>query len=76
VFKSTHLFGYLSRFYDGNKTVKEDLSRKKITIRDLFPNLTDDQLREVKETLHNYAAIAWRVCERLEREKTEGFDAR
>lgn len=46
---------------------------KKVTIRDLYPSLSDDQLKEVEETLHNYAAIAWRVCERLEREKTKGF---
>ena len=46
------------------------------TIRDLFPDLTEEQLKEVSETLHNYAAIAWRICERLEREKGEGFDER
>lgn len=49
-------------------------ARKKITIRDLFPDISEEQLKEVEETLHNYAAIAWRVCERLEREKAEGFD--
>ena len=49
-------------------------SRKRITVRELFPNLSEDQLKEVEETLHNYAAIAWRVCERLERENAEGFD--
>ncbi len=48
----------------------------KITMRDLFPNLSEDQLKEVEETLHNYAAIAWRVCERLEREQADGFDGR
>ena len=53
-----------------------NLPRKKTTIRDLFPDLTDDQLKEMEETLHNYAAIAWRVCERLEREKAGGFDGR
>ncbi len=51
-----------------------DAPKKPLTIRDLYPDLTEDQLKEVEETLHNYAAIAWRVCERLGREKTEGFD--
>ena len=45
----------------------------KVTIRDLYPSLSEDQLKEVEETLRNYAAIAWSVCERLEREKTKGF---
>jgi hypothetical protein len=54
--------------------VEPNQPRKKITIRDLFPGLSEDQLKEVEETLHNYAAIAWRICERLEREKAEGFD--
>ena len=56
--------------------MEQNLPRKRTTIRDLFPNLTEGQLKEVEETLHNYAAIAWRVCERLEREKAEGFDGR
>ena len=51
-----------------------DLSVKKTVIRDLYPDLSEDQLKEVEETLHNYAAIAWRVFERLEREKADGFD--
>jgi hypothetical protein len=57
--------------------VEQDLSHKKTTVRDLFPDLTEEQLKEVEETLHNYAAIAWRVCQRLEREsEEEGFDGR
>jgi hypothetical protein len=54
--------------------VNTDHTRKQATIQDLYPKLTEDQLKEVEETLHNYAAIAWRVCERLEREKSGSFD--
>jgi hypothetical protein len=54
--------------------VKSDHARKQVTVQDLYPELSEDQLKEVEETLHNYAAIAWRVCERLEREKSGDFD--
>jgi hypothetical protein len=54
--------------------VEHNAPSKRITIRDLYPNLTEEELKEVEETLRGYAAIAWRVCERLEREKAGGFD--
>jgi hypothetical protein len=54
--------------------VESNQSQTKVTVRDLFPGLSDDQLKEVEETLHDYAAIAWRVCERLECEKPGAFD--
>ena len=54
--------------------MEQNLPRTKITIQELYPDLSDDQLKEVEETLQHYAAIAWRVCERLEREKADGFD--
>jgi hypothetical protein len=54
--------------------VEHNSPRKKITIRDLYPHLTEEQLKEAEETLRSYAAIAWRVCERLERERAGGFD--
>ncbi len=56
--------------------MERKLPCKKTTIRDLFPNATDDQLKEIEKTLHNYAAIAWRVCQRLEREKAGRFHGR
>jgi hypothetical protein len=48
--------------------------RARMTIHELYPDLTEEQLKEVEEALRNYAALAWRVFERLEREKSEGFD--
>jgi hypothetical protein len=61
---------------DQSSPLQRGSEKSRVTIRDLFPNLSEDQLKEVEETLHNYAAIAWRVCERLEREKAIGFDGR
>ena len=43
-------------------------------MRELFPNLSEEQLKEVEETLHGYLEIAWRIYERLERERPEVFD--
>jgi hypothetical protein len=54
--------------------VKSDHARKQVTVQGLYPELSEDQLKEVEETLHNYAAIVWRVCERLEREQSGTFD--
>ncbi len=55
---------------DHSSPIVRSSENRKVTIRDLYPSLSEDQLKEVEETLHNYAAIAWRICERLEREKT------
>jgi hypothetical protein len=52
----------------------ESMPDRKLTIRQLYPDLTEQQLKKVAETLYNYAAIAWRVCERLELEKLGNFD--
>jgi hypothetical protein len=49
-------------------------SKKPLTIRDLFPDLTEEQLKEVEETLHGYLEVALRIYERLEREHPEVFD--
>jgi hypothetical protein len=42
--------------------------KKKVTIRNLYPDLSEEELEEVKACLHAYAAIVWRVVERLEKE--------
>jgi len=55
---------------------KTDSRTKSPTIPDLFPNVTAEQLAEIEETLRNYAAIAWRIAERLEREEDQRFDGR
>lgn len=44
------------------------------SLRDLFPDLDEQQLNEVEETLHGYLEVAWRIYERLERERPEVFD--
>ena len=43
-------------------------------IRKLFPDLPDIQLEEIEEVLEGYASAAWRIYERLEREKPEILD--
>ena len=47
---------------------------KDLSLRDLFPDLSEEQLKEVEETFHGYLEIAWRIYERLERERPEVFD--
>ena len=44
------------------------------SLRDLFPDLSDEQLKEVEDTFYGYLEIAWRIYERLERERPEFFD--
>jgi hypothetical protein len=39
------------------------------TIRDLYPNLTDEQLAEVEDTWERYLALVLRIFERQELEK-------
>jgi hypothetical protein len=39
------------------------------TIRDLYPNLTDEQLAEVDDTWERYLALVLRIFERQELEK-------
>jgi hypothetical protein len=49
-------------------------SQEQNTIRDLFPDLPEDQLKEVEQTLHGYLGVLWRIYERLLRERPEIFD--
>jgi hypothetical protein len=42
--------------------------KKQVTIRDLYPDLSDDELAEVEEALRKYAELVWSIIERLERE--------
>jgi hypothetical protein len=35
------------------------------TLRDLYPTLTDEQLREAEENLDQYLNLAWRIYDRL-----------
>lgn len=47
---------------------------EKQSLRDLFPGLSEEQLKEVEEAFLGYLEIAWRIYERLERERPEFFD--
>jgi len=49
-------------------------NKEERSLRDLFPNLGEEQLKEVEDTFYGYLEIAWRVHERLQRERPELFD--
>jgi len=36
-----------------------------ITIRDLYPDFNEEQLKEAEENLKQYAEIAWRIFQRI-----------
>ena len=41
---------------------------REISLRELYPKLTDSDIEEADENLRQYVALAWRVFERLERD--------
>jgi len=41
---------------------------KKITIQDLYPNLSSQELGEAQENLRRYVNLVWRIYQRLKRE--------
>ncbi len=47
---------------------------KQLTIRDLFPDLSEEQLKEVEETFHGYLEVVWEIYEEVKRERPEVFD--
>jgi hypothetical protein len=47
---------------------------KRITLPDLFPDMTDQEINEIADILHGYCAVVWRIYERLEREHPEIID--
>ena len=47
---------------------------KKVTLRELFPDQTEEQIERIGEFLHAYCAVVWRIFERLEREHPEVID--
>jgi len=47
---------------------------KAITVSDLFPDLPEPQLTEVRETLDEYCQLLLTIFERLERERHQSFD--
>ena len=46
----------------------------RVTLRDLFPNETEEGLGRIAEFLHGYCAVVWRIFERLEQEHPEIID--
>jgi len=48
---------------------KIDPSRE--SLRPLFPNLTEEELKEVEDTFYGYLEIAWRIFERIEAEQKQ-----
>jgi hypothetical protein len=47
---------------------------KKITVADLFPSLSESEVKEVQEALDAYSDLALQIYIRLERERRERFD--
>jgi hypothetical protein len=45
-----------------------------VTVSDLFPDLSEQQLNEVRETLDDYCRLLLTIFERLERERLQNFD--
>lgn len=45
------------------------------SLRDLFPRLTEEQLRAVEDTFYGYLDILWWIYSRLKRERPQLFDS-
>jgi len=48
--------------------------REAITVSELFPDLPESELNEVRETLDDYCKLLLTIFERLERERRQSFD--
>jgi hypothetical protein len=47
---------------------------KEITVADLFPSLSESEVKEVQEALDAYSGLALQILTRLERERRGRFD--
>lgn len=47
---------------------------KKVTLGELFPDQSEEQIERIAEFLHGYCAVVWRIYERLEHEHPEVID--
>ena len=47
---------------------------KEISVADLFPDLSENELAEVQKALDAYCGLALQIFTRLERERRESFD--
>jgi len=45
------------------------MNGKRITIQDLYPNMTEEQLERAAYSLQRYAEIVWRVQQRLKHDR-------
>lgn len=57
-----------------NVNSKEPKGEKQ-SLRDLFPNFSEERLQAVEDTFYGYLEIAWRIYDRLQREHPEFFDS-
>jgi hypothetical protein len=55
-------------------TTKSPRKENKIAVVDLFPGLSESELKEAQEALDAYAGLALQIFTRLERERHERFD--
>lgn len=55
------------------RTILEE-EPKQITIADLFPDLPEPRLSEVRKTFDDYCGLLLKIFERLERERRQSFD--
>ena len=51
---------------------KSDIVNPSITLKELYPELDDNQLREAEDTLEQYLEVVLRIYNRLQIEKEEG----
>jgi hypothetical protein len=47
---------------------------KKVSLHDLFPDLSEQEISEIADILHGYCAVVRRIYDRMERERPEVID--
>lgn len=46
-----------------------DSEHQEVSIRDLYPELSDQELKEAEQNLENYLEVALRIFDRIENEQ-------
>jgi hypothetical protein len=54
-----------SQYFDSRMATPMHHKDLEITIRDLYPNLNEEQLREAEENIRRYLETAWEMYERI-----------
>ena len=49
----------------------DEIKRGRQSLKPLFPNLSDEELKAVEATFHGYLEVAWRIFERIEAEEAQ-----